>query len=61
MDPDDTLNSSMANYLGYDLLKDEDVLKALESVKDILRGAGIEEEQVRDRIVSRIVIAAEDI
>ncbi len=61
LDPDDTLNSSMANYLGYDLLKDEDVLKALESAKDILRGAGIEEEQVRDRIVSRIVIAAEDI
>jgi len=61
LDKDKTLLESLKNYLGYDILKDEGVSESLKNAEKVLASAGITESDLRDRIVSKIVLTAEEI
>lgn len=61
LDNDKTLLDSLKNYLGFDILKDINVSNSLDEAKDILSSAKIEESSLRDKIVSKLVLTAEEI
>ena len=61
LDADKTLTASLKEYLGFDPLASEDVMKALDEARAMLREAGIGADELRDETVSCIVKAAEEI
>jgi len=61
LDKDKTLLESLRSYLGYDISDDINVAVSLEEAKKILTSAGIDDPGLRDRIVSKIVLTAEEI
>ncbi len=61
LDGDDTLLNSIREFLGFDLLADEDVSRSLAEARKQLAAAGMGSNDLRDHIVSRIVRTAEDI
>ena len=61
LDLDDTLRRALAEYLGFDLAEVPEISSALEAAKEGLDRAGMDTEQLRDRIVARIVERAEDV
>lgn len=61
LDYDETLISALNGYLGYGILADEDIKEVLKNAKKVLKDNGISEEELRDRIVSSLVLAAESI
>ena len=58
---DETFQKSLRTFLGYDLMEDEAVREKLSDALQILADAGMEKENIRDAIVSRIVSAAENV
>ncbi|NLP13644.1 MAG: ferrous iron transport protein B [Clostridium sp.] len=61
LDGEPTLLESLSKYLGFDLLNDAKLKKSLKAAKLHLSQNGIETEQFRDRIVSRLVTIAEEV
>lgn len=61
LDPDESLEESLATYLGRDITQEEPVQKALEKARALLRESGISEEELRDSVVSSIVAQSESI
>jgi len=61
LDNDDTLLSSMKNYLGFNLLEREEILEKVTQAKEELANAGIPQEEFRDEVVIRIVRTCEEI
>ncbi len=61
LDRDETLLAALADALGWDPRRDEAVAAALEQAEAGLAAAGIGAEARKDRIVSCLVLAAEDI
>lgn len=61
LDYDETLITALNEYLGYDILEDEDVNEALKIAKQILSDGGIPSEELRDKIVASLVLTAEHI
>lgn len=61
MDGDKTLLKAIKKYLGFDLMDDAEVAQKVKEAKEVLGGAGIDPDMLRDRIVSHIVKRAEDI
>ncbi len=61
LDGDTTLLKSLNRYLGFDLGDNVELQQLLEKSKKHLEGNGIKPEQLRDKIVSRLVTIAEDI
>jgi ferrous iron transport protein B len=61
LDSDDSLLSSMKNYLGYDLLQSKEVLEKITQARQELETAGIPQEEFRDEVVTRIVKTCEEI
>ncbi|NLT97067.1 MAG: ferrous iron transport protein B, partial [Christensenellaceae bacterium] len=61
IDGDQKLLAAMKKYLGFDLMDKGEVTAAVEKAQEVLREAGISQETLRDRIVSRIVKRAERI
>ena len=61
LDDDGSLLDSLKNYLGYDLLEQEEVRKQLNAARRLLEQAGFQRESYRDRIVTEIVRACESI
>jgi len=61
MDQDPTLLSGIREHLQCDLLENNVVVKALDEAKYILDQAHIQEEVFQDRVVSCIVLAAEEV
>lgn len=61
LDYDEVLIKSLNNYLGYDLLIDNNIQEKLIEAKKYLYDNGINEKELRDTIVSGLVITAEDI
>ena len=49
----------LAGYLGFDILEDAAVAESLEAARRYLAESGLEPEQLKDRIVSGLVKAAE--
>ena len=61
LDLDETLHKSLTDYLGIDLLENEEICHALEQAHISLLNNGIETEEIRDVVVSNIVNRAEHI
>ena len=61
LDYDETLITVLNEYLGYDLLEDEEIKKVLTDARNILSNDGITSETLRDKIVSSLVLTAEKI
>ena len=61
LDPDPALLGTLAEALGWDPRADGQVEAALSEARSSLAAAGLEGEALKDRIVSSLVLAAEDI
>lgn len=61
LDGDPVLLSSLSKHLGFDLMDDDMLPDLLDKARKLLADNGIQPEQLRDRIVSRLVSIAEDI
>lgn len=58
---DQTLLDSMGKYLDFNLTQNKEIMELVSEQKSILQEKGINLDQFRDKIVSRIVKAAEEI
>ncbi len=61
IDCNESLLSSMGDYLGFDLAQDKEITLKISEAKQHLGNNGISEESLRDKIVSSLVITAEGI
>lgn len=61
LEQDEELVSQLGKYTGFDILADEEIHNALTEAKNILLEGGITPDKLSDKIVSCIVLAAEDI
>lgn len=61
LDIDDTLNNSLSNYIGYDLLQDENITKKIEANIKNFELLGLDKELIKDKIVESIVRRSESI
>lgn len=61
LDYDETLVHSLGEYLGYDLMEEEEVKAGIQAGLDHLEEAGITREQLRDKIVASLVLTAEGV
>jgi len=61
LDGDPVLLDSLKKHFGFDLLDDEKLQVLLESAKRHLTDNGIQQDQLRDKIASRLVMTAESI
>ncbi|WP_085832958.1 ferrous iron transport protein B [Clostridium merdae] len=61
LDNDDSLLSSMKNYLGFNLLEREEIVEKVTQAKEALANVGIPQEEFRDEVVIRIVRTCEEI
>lgn len=61
LDGDETLLHALKKYLNYDLMSYESISLKVKEAKDKLREDGINEDDLRDKIVSHIISIAENI
>ncbi|NLB82209.1 MAG: ferrous iron transporter B, partial [Clostridiaceae bacterium] len=61
LDYDETLIAALNEYLGYELMSNEEIQRELNRAKQILTNGGITGDALRDKIVEGLVLAAEDI
>ncbi|WP_369334048.1 FeoB small GTPase domain-containing protein, partial [Akkermansia muciniphila] len=61
LDYDETLVLALGEYLGYDLMAEEEVKAGIQAGLDHLEEAGITREQLRDKIVASLVLTAEGV
>jgi len=61
LETDKNLHSSLTEHLKFDLLKDNNIVNELEKIKNELLSLGINEENLKDKIVSSIIKKAENI
>jgi len=61
LDGDETIQSSINRHLGFNLLDDHELAGLLNGSREYLAESGIHAEQLRDRIVSRLVRTAEEL
>ncbi|NLG37144.1 MAG: ferrous iron transport protein B [Clostridiales bacterium] len=61
LDADDALLKAVEEHLGFRLLEDEAVVRAMHEARAILGQAGLDKTRFRDALVSRIVKTAEEI
>lgn len=61
LDGDDPLLRSLQDYLGYDLMQDEEILQKVTEARNLLDEYGIKHDQLRDQLVTKIIKTCEDI
>ncbi len=61
LDPDEILQHSLTEYLGYDLAQEPSVKKGLEKAKAVLKENHVDSQILRDRITGALVLTAEEI
>lgn len=61
LDGDESLLRSLKEYLGCDLMQNQEILQKVTEARDLLDNAGIPRNQFRDQIVTEIVKACEQI
>lgn len=61
LENDESLNDSLKEQLGLNVLEDSRVCAALRKAKNLLKRSGLEEEKYKDKIVSTIVMSSERI
>ena len=61
LDDDQSLIKEVHNYLGFDLLKEKDIKKAVNESKEYLNKNNINADKLKDMVVSIIVKTSEDI
>lgn len=59
LDYDKSLMDELKSYLGFDILEDPAVAAGVEAARDYLKAGGLRPEQLKDKIVSGLVKAAE--
>ena len=59
LDYDKSLMDELKSYLGFDILEDPAVSAGVEAARDYLKAGGLRPEQLKDKIVSGLVKAAE--
>ncbi|MEA4921410.1 MAG: ferrous iron transport protein B [Clostridiaceae bacterium] len=61
IDGDESLLRSLKEYLGYDLMQNEKISEKVMEARLFLKDAGIPLDQLRDRVVTKIIKTCEDI
>ena len=61
IDGDETIKESINNYLGLNLSDDIELISLYDRLEEYLAEKNIEDEEIRDRIVSQIVCFAENV
>ncbi len=61
LDGDKTLIKSISEYLNIDILEESEIVTKLQLAREVLLNAGIDNNLFRDKVVSHIVIKAEEI
>ena len=61
LDYDKSLMDELKSYLGFDILEDPAVAAGVEAARDYLKAGGLRPEQLKDKIVSGLVKAAETV
>ncbi|MDW2798027.1 ferrous iron transport protein B [Clostridium boliviensis] len=61
LDGDESLLTSLKTHLGFDLLQNEEIAQAFKEAKLTMEDAGIQTDQFRDQIVTKIVMSCESI
>lgn len=61
LDYDKSLINELNTYLNRDILNDENITAALERAKELLKNNGIDSNNLKDKIVSALVLTAEDV
>ncbi len=61
LDGDESLLQSLKEYLGYDLMQDDEISHKVTEARNFLEAAGISTDRLRDQVVTRIVMTCEDI
>jgi ferrous iron transport protein B len=61
LDGDVSMLRSLKSYLGFDLMQNEEISQKVADAKSQLEAAGIPVDQIRDRVVTKIVKTCEDI
>ncbi len=61
LEGDESLLRSLKDYLGYDLMQNEEILQKVSEARYLLEEAGITRDQFRDQVVTKIVKTCEHI
>ncbi len=61
LDGDSSMLRSLKSYLGFDLMQNEEIFQKVADAKSQLEDAGTPVDQIRDRVVTKIVKTCEDI
>lgn len=61
LDIDESLKTSLKNYLGFDILENNEILTALDKIYNMLSQENITKETIRDKIVFKIISRSEEI
>ena len=61
IDADPSLVQSLTDFLGADPFEDDEVAQAVETARRYLAGEGLDEEHLRDSVVSCLVLGAESV
>ncbi|HCF50545.1 MAG TPA: ferrous iron transport protein B [Syntrophomonas sp.] len=61
LDGDAPLLRSLQDYLGYDLMQEDEILRKVTEARNLLEKAGIPHNQLRDQLVTKIVKTCEGI
>lgn len=61
IDSDDTLKKSICKFINYDIISDDNVIDAINKAHALLKDNNIEKENIKDKIVSCLVLTAEGI
>ncbi len=61
IDSDDTLKKSLSDFLGFDISLDDDVMVAVEKAHVLLKENNIDLENIKDKIVSCLILTAQGV
>ncbi|MFZ2537987.1 MAG: FeoB small GTPase domain-containing protein, partial [Oscillospiraceae bacterium] len=61
IDSDTTLKNSLSTFLGFDITVDNDVRVAVEKAHALLESNNIEQENIKDKVVSCLVLTAQGV
>jgi len=61
LDGNKSLLRSLREYLGYDLMQDEEVVKSISEAREYLKASGISTDEISDMIVTKIIRTCEEI
>ncbi|GAA0076453.1 ferrous iron transport protein B [Clostridium sp. CTA-5] len=61
LENEENLLNSINNYIGFNISKNEEILKSISNAKEILKSNGLDNQAFRDEIVTTLITKAENI